>query len=219
MFFNYLLGFFLFSVSLHYPLVNYVNLDKNATWYLIHVLCNSLVIYLTYDDLQICLLEPEQSFNTQLFESDALGVTVGLHLYHIVIYFKSLTIVDWLHHLISNVLMVFFGIYFVNIPAWNCGSFFMCGLPGGIDYFLLFLTKMKKINRITEKYYNVYLNNWLRSPAILYCASLLHIGYMNNKIDAPFSIIYLSIFSIIFNAIYFAERVTLNYGITSCKIS
>ena len=179
--------------------------------------CNSLVIYLTYNDLNICLTDIDESYNTELFDSSTLGCTLGLHLYHIIVSFDTLTIVDWLHHLISNVVMVFIGIYYINIPVWNCGCFFMCGLPGGIDYFLLFLTKLKIINRNTEKYYNVYLNNWLRSPGIMYCALLLHIGYITRKIDASPSVIYMSIFAIVFNAIYFAERVTINYGRVTSK--
>jgi len=217
MFATYSLGFLIFSLTAHFPLMYNVGFDKNTIWYFLHVICNTLVIYLTYEDLYICFTDTTESYNTALFHSSALGCTFGLHLYHIIISYKTLTVVDWLHHLISNALMVLTVVYYINIPVCNCGIFFMCGLPGGIDYLLLFLTKLKKINRNTEKYYNVYLNNWLRSPGILYCALLLHLGYINRQLDASMFVIYMSIFTIVFNAIYFAERVTINYGRVTSK--
>lgn len=187
-------------------------LGEQEIWYLLHVTCNTLVVYFCYKDLKVCLLTPFESFNKIDFTPTALGLTLGLHLFHIVKYFKKLTFLDWVHHLLSNVFMTIIGVYYFRLPIWNCGNFFMCGLPGGIDYFLLFLYKVNKIKKTTEKKYNVYLNNWIRVPGILYTSSLIHIGYINNYIDVEPILIIIIQLAILWNALYFAQRVTLNYG-------
>jgi len=187
-------------------------LNEQEIWYLLHVMCNTAVVYFCYEDLQVCLLDPFESFNKIYFSSSALGITLGLHLFHIVKYFKKLTFLDWVHHLLSNVFMTIIGVYYFRLPIWNCGNFFMCGLPGGIDYFLLFLYKLNKIKKITEKKYNVYLNMWVRVPGILYTSSLIHIGFITNKIDVNPILILIIQLSVLWNALYFAQRVAINYG-------
>jgi hypothetical protein len=42
--------------------------------------------------------------------------------------------------------------------------FFTTGLPGGIDYTMMFLTRNNFLERDTEKYINTYLQTWIRSP-------------------------------------------------------
>ena len=88
--------------------------------------------------------------------SDApLAITVGLHAYHCVSYWRTLTPLDWAHHIVSNMLVSGLAFPFRLGPVVNWVTFFVCGLPGGIDYYLLFLTKMGSIQRLTEKRINV----------------------------------------------------------------
>ena len=42
--------------------------------------------------------------------------------------------------------------------------FFLTGIPGCIDYLLLFLTRNNFIEKITEKRINNYVNLWIRCP-------------------------------------------------------
>ena len=59
--------------------------------------------------------------------------------------------VDWLHHIV----MVIFGcplLLFAKIgPMMNFCFFFICGVPGGYDYFMLVLVKNKIMKPLTEK--------------------------------------------------------------------
>jgi len=212
MFFQYAAGFLGFCITSNYTLKTFFNMEKITIWYLLHFICNMMVIYLTFDNIKMCFTSPNECYNTDNFDSSALALTVGLHTFHIVRDYKTLTIIDWLHHLISNWFMSFIGVYYYHMPLWNCGAFFLCGLPGGIDYLLLFLYKMKKIDKMTEKHINVYLNNWIRLPGIIYSASLMNYGYMSELINISQHLYLIGQFLTVFNAIYFAQRVTLNYG-------
>lgn len=212
MFFEYSSGFLCFCITSNYVLKTQMNMEKTAIWYLLHFICNMMVVYLTFNDLKICFTSQSECYDNTKFDSSALALTVGLHTFHIVRDYKTLTIIDWLHHLISSWFMTFIGVYYYHIPLWNCGTFFLCGLPGGIDYLLLFLYKIKKINKMTEKHINVYLNNWIRLPGIIYCSALMNYGYMKYVIEISRPLYFIGQFFTVFNAIYFAQRVTLNYG-------
>ena len=58
---------------------------------------------------------------------------------------------------------------------------FICGLPGGIDYLLLFLVKHQKIERLEEKRWNARINVWLRSPGLLTCAVFMYLAIMHDE--------------------------------------
>ena len=212
MFFEYAILFLGFCLTSNYTLKTKINMGNTTIWYLLHFICNMMVIYYTFNDLKICFTSQSECYDKTHFDSSALGITFGLHTFHIVRDYKTLTIIDWLHHLISSWFMTFIGVYYYHMPLWNCGTFFLCGLPGGIDYLLLFLYKMKKIDKLTEKHINVYLNNWIRLPGIIYCSAIMNYGYMKNLINISQSLYLIGQFFTVFNAIYFAQRVTLNYG-------
>ena len=83
---------------------------------------------------------------------------------------------------------------------------------------ILFLAKLKVIDKNTEKHINMYLNNWIRVPGILYCLTLIHIGYLNGLLEVSRSILIITQFFAFVNAVYFAQRVTFNFG-TKYKLS
>ena len=45
-------------------------------------------------------------------------------------------------------------------PIANTYFFFICGLPGMIDYFMLGLAKLGKLDIMEEKRINAFLNVW-----------------------------------------------------------
>ena len=52
------------------------------------------------------------------------------------------------------------------------GCFFLSGLPGGMDYVLLTLTKNGLMDAMTEKKWNCTINTWVRGPSMAMCAFL-----------------------------------------------
>jgi hypothetical protein len=57
----------------------------------------------------------------------------------------------------------------------NVVGFFLTGLPGGMDYFMLVLVKLGKMDRLTEKRYNTRIMTWLRGPGALSASFMLYI--------------------------------------------
>ena len=187
-------------------------LNHKAKWYLIHTICNFFILNHSFDDMIITFTNPRESFKSDNYNSRGLEIAIGLHLYHIIRDAYILDYIEWCHHCISCFIMATIGFVCYHNPAFNCGLFFMCGLPGCIDYFLLFLVKINLFDKLTEKNVNVFLNNWIRCPGILYSVSATNVGYMIGYIDMHPLLYIISQFLVIFNAIFFAERVTLNYG-------
>ena len=98
----------------------------------------------------------------------------------------------------------------------NYGTFiiFLTGLPGGINYYLLFLQRNNIIEKKTQKYYNYHLNLWIRQPGCIATALLSILFYI--KFETTFIEKIFNIYIIIihyWNGIYFMEQVIKNYNI------
>jgi hypothetical protein len=150
-------------------LTKYTPLD--GIYYLIHSLHNLAIVILTEDEVVKSLTD----FNYVLDSPKnllALEFVFALHIYHVILYWEKFRYDDWLHH----ILMIGIGLPIGWITDSNSllgySLFFTTGLPGGIDYFLLFLTRNFWISRETEKKVNAYLNTWIRSPGCISHATL-----------------------------------------------
>ena len=103
------------------------------------------------------------------------SIMIGaLHIFHLVMYSKDITRDDLFHHLLFvtfNQCAQFYPILSGwKVYQWgsalNAINFFACGLPGGLDYFFLGLTKIGKMQRLTHKRLQAVINVWLRCPGI-----------------------------------------------------
>jgi len=194
--------------------------NKNRRWYLIHALTNTFLVYYTFENLIECYYDPLSLIikNNSNEDITAINTVVSLHLYHIFSSYKNLTFIDWVHHIVSCIIVCTIAIFFLSTKMINYGIFFLCGLPGGIDYFLLYFNKLNLIEKLTEKRINVYLNMCIRLPGLLwgFIISYVCVIYkdLNNDIST-FKIVALFIINILncINAIYFSIRVVQNYGI------
>ena len=77
---------------------------------------------------------------------------------------------DWVHHLLFAGIICPIGLFFEPGPVQNTVGFFICGLPGGLDYLMLALVKLRRMDRYAEKRINSRINVWLRSPGLLFAA-------------------------------------------------
>tara|TARA_B100001287_G_C22637790_1_gene508505 strand:- start:843 stop:1316 length:474 start_codon:yes stop_codon:yes gene_type:complete len=147
----------------------------------------------------------------------AAMLTFGLHIYHTIWYFKKLRFDDWMHHILSV------GIALPLSMATHAGCllghslFYLSGLPGMIDYFLLFLTRNKIIKRIVEKSINSNLNLWLRCPGCIAHSTLTLVGF-NMLEDHQLSAYgrntsIITAIIVFWNGIYFMNQVVVNYAL------
>jgi len=140
-------------------------------YYAVHTIHNALIVYNTAPDVyhsftQLTDLSPYPTNWT------AIQLCVALHLYHILLYWRSFRFDDWLHHVLMVGLALPLGSMIDGHTFMGMSLFFTTGLPGGIDYALLFGVRNGYVHRETEKKVNTFLNVWIRSPGCLAMAAL-----------------------------------------------
>ena len=130
---------------------------------------------------------------------------------------------DLFHHLLF--VPVIGGIHFVYPwgASGNILAFFISGIPGGIDYFLLWGVKAGRLSAYSEKRLNCSINTWLRSPGILSFNFLVLFCWLKPYPGTPDADImpgwlFAICFAVIgFNAQYYAQRVIGNYYIRKAQ--
>jgi len=200
----------------------YLGVDKiilgkkcEGKYYLIHGINNALITYLTFNDIFSTFTD----FNTVLSATTSMLpsiITYSLHMYHIAAYYKKFNTDDWLHHILMGAALVV-AHQFNSGRLINYSLFFTTGLPGTIDYFLLFLVKNNKLESIVEKRMNNYINLWIRSPGCISHAVLTLLVYNIYKETLLTGYIhqigYLFTSSMTYwNGIYFMNKVVISYN-------
>lgn len=137
----------------------------NSPYYLIHSIHNAAIVWLTAPDVITTLTRfvDIHSINAEV-NWLALELVFALHIYHILVYWYKFRFDDWLHHILMIGIALPIGMIVKAGPLLGYSLFFTTGLPGGIDYTLLFLVRNGLMARETEKYINYYLNTWIRAP-------------------------------------------------------
>jgi hypothetical protein len=207
----------LFGVGFYIGMDYILNLlDFDGRYYFNHMLCNSIVVYNTFYPMLNAY-----DITTNITTSDIEGlyiakcVVYSLHLYHTIYYYKKLRRDDWLHH----ILMIGIVLPLTDIiPEHNIishGLFFTTGLPGLIDYTLLFLNRNDFIYRHTQKEINCNLNLWIRAPGCIMNTGIGISLLIANYNTLTYYQIYGSIIMsslIYWNGIYFMKQALIDYN-------
>jgi hypothetical protein len=182
--------------------------DKYGRWFMLHFIINTFITLLTFEDVVACLFDPNKS-NEPFDYYIAGSFAVSLHLYHTLNF--TLTQLDIYHHFISCFLCTPLCYLYQN-KGLSCYLFFCTGLPGGIDYLLLYMVKNNYIQTITEKKLNSYLNTYLRIPGGAITSYLVfkdaRILYENTYLSI---FIYVFAYLIFLNATFFGNMAIANY--------
>ena len=111
-------------------------------------------------------------------------VVPSIHLYHLMAF--ECSVGDWVHRILFAGIICPLGLFFDPGPIQNMVGFFICGLPGGLDYGMLALVKMGVMDSFTEKAWNARINVWMRSPGLLLAACCCFLGRFdeNAPLDA-----------------------------------
>ena len=140
-----------------------------ANWKLLHCVANFAVVVFAMNDVIFAFTEPH--LTCEVSASPIPSYVIGaLHLYHLMAYSTSRA--DWFHHILFCGTLVPIGLISPN-PIVNVFSFFLSGLPGGIDYLMLALVKHGRLSREVEKVWNARINVWLRSPGCMAAAGVM----------------------------------------------
>ena len=95
-----------------------------------------------------------------------------LHFYHIL--FFKLNNADKLHHFFMLFICAPLT-YMTDNVFTSFALFFLTGLPGFIDYALLYFVKLGIIDSLTEKYAYLLITTWIRNPGCTMCVILAFI--------------------------------------------
>ena len=218
---------FLFFLTM----ASYIALDRflrpycEGRYYLLHSMNNLSVVLTTYPAISYTF-NNLYTFYEYPFDWRASIVTGALHGYHIIEYHKKFTYYDYLHHGTMCFIALPIGIYINSGSMLDFSLFFICGLPGLIDYFLLFLVRNNWMDRMTEKKWNNSINLWLRCPGCISISTLIATAIMNVEpgifTNIEVFLIYLIIFLNYWNGVYFMKLVVSDYAkqkyIEECKL-
>ena len=203
--------------------------DATGRWFLLHALGNLVVAGLSVPDILYWWANPAGAMSVAYCKTlPSIGCTdwptcliVAMHIYHMLAY--KLSGDDLFHHLLFVPLIG--GVNFAY--AWgvtgNILSFFISGLPGGVDYLMLSLVKMGKMNSYTEKRINCSINTWIRSPGITAFVTIV-LGSWSQARSAgetkdlmPPWLMATCCLIIFFNGQFYAQRVIGNYYIRKAQ--
>ena len=148
-------------------------------YFALHTMVNSAVVYFSWTEGMAAVRNPNPyNINTCVLPDHpcsnklALDLTIAVHLWHALAY--ALKPIDWIHHIPSYIICGI-GIYYPYGYINSVALLILMGVPGGLDYLLLTLIKIKMLPVRVEKTINQSLNVWIRHP--LSCLSgLIIIG-------------------------------------------
>ena len=125
---------------------SYIFLDKtlknyyDGRYYLLHSLNNAIIAYCTYPAV-IYSYTNLDTFTDYEQSIVATILTAALHTYHIIEYRENLGYYDYLHHGTMCMGALPLGLYVNSGALLDHSLFYLTGLPGMIDYMMMFLVR------------------------------------------------------------------------------
>jgi hypothetical protein len=146
----------------------------------------------------------------------AILLCVALHIYHTALYYKKFRYDDWLHHILMICVALPIPLFYESHTLIGYSLFFTTGLPGGIDYALLFAVRNGLLDKMSEKKINSWLNTWVRSPGCIshavIVAMTLFANY-KNPLSFDFLLQLMPAILVFWNGQYFMRQVVEDYAI------
>lgn len=211
-----ILYWFLSILAIDRYVISSIIRNNKCRWYALHCMFNLINSMLTWPDL-VCLMREPINPTCMLVSTLPMYLVIALHLYHV--YAFPLNRMDRIHHGVMCGLLLLITQYkdIVSIITFtNATLFFMCGLPGAVDYFLLVFVELNWLASSNEKRVNVAINVWCRSIGILYCVVIIYCNYISGLlIDYPILVL-VTMPVLTWNAQYFTTIVTISYAKSLC---
>jgi hypothetical protein len=208
---------FLYLVdTFSYFLTKYItqknDVHHNARWFFIHFIINTIATFCNYGDLIFCLKNIDGCTleNTSPQAYFATELVLITHIYHMLFFYKDLKRDEWIHHISMSLTGLVF--YYQALKIQSVACFFCSGLPGMIDYFLLYLVKIKKLNPKYEKIVYLYLTTYIRSPGCILTAFLTIPYFQREQLKDDYSVLLVFISLIFWNGQYYMAKTCIDYG-------
>ena len=193
--------------------------NYKGNYYLLHGISNMIITYACLNDVYLTYTDLFNYYTHQVNYIPTI-ITFSLHSYHIINYFDKLLFDDWLHHILMCGVALPIGICINSGYLLNHGLFFLTGLPGGLNYLNMFLTRNNFMRKLTQKKINSFLNLYVRCPGCVSHSVITFIVYNQNYeniSDHEKYLIWCTAILTFWNGIYFMEQVVSNYAVEHYK--
>jgi hypothetical protein len=188
-------------------------IKENARYFLLHICLNSYIVFITCGETIQFFLSPQIDFSKYTENSlKSASVCIGFHMYHYLT--AELDFETKIHHIVTVFLTGSAALIIPTGTTTSAINFIMCGLPGGIDYSLLFLYKYSIIDSITEKYINRWLNLLIRMPGMMLISWYIFLNIYSGALDwKAYILTVLGCLLMTINAVYYCNKTVGNYHI------
>jgi len=192
--------------------------DYPGRWFLLHAFWNFGITLACIPDVLETIYRPSVAcMPAKSYNLLPTLMSMALHLYHCVApwFWHKFTREDFFHHIVFAI----GGLGSISVlwpwgPGANFAFLFLTGLPGGLDYLMLGMVKLKLMNRLSEKSINSAVNAWIRGPGCTIAAAWTYSAWREGSgslLMGPPSVIVVLNFVLIFtNGNYYSQRVVSN---------
>lgn len=189
-----------------------------GAYYGVHAFHNALIVGITWSDVVKTFTEFDR-IDMVSPNADAIQLCFALHLYHCLVYWQKFRFDDWLHHGLMIGIALPLGCIFPSATLVGFNLFFTTGLPGGIDYALLFCVRNGWMDRLTEKEVNRWIQVWIRSPGCQWQFAL-NVAYVFG-LYGPWYVKMIGMLPAVltyWNGQYFMDQVVADYAIQADRM-
>ena len=194
---------------------------RKVSWFLLHALFNAVVSVTSWHEAMFLLRDPaNNAYNPPSFFGSAPGglfgcIAVGaFHMHHFVFYWDLLSRADILHHAISAGVIVALGCFSPWNNVLSLTNLSLCGIPGGLIYFVLWLQKLGFASRVQYKNFNRWMNMLLRYPGqlmVFYTSLVPQPNHPAANFSATRIVMFLTNLCHTANAFYYCDQVVGTY--------
>jgi hypothetical protein len=146
-------------------------LGYQKPYYAVHVIHNAAIVAVTARDVFASVTDIHNITNYPI-NWTAVLMCYALHLYHLYVYWRSFHFDDWLHHGLMVAVALPMGSSVAAGALMGANLFFTTGLPGAINFTMLFAERNGWITRAIQQRVNVPVHVWLRGPGCVAVAAL-----------------------------------------------
>ena len=192
--------------------------SPGARYFFLHAFTNALISLACLPDMRRALLTPVEALVGPSLSPLPMALVASIHIYHAL--FFALRPDEIFHHVQFVVPLFVLSLVFKwdGGASQNFGAFFICGLPGGLNYAALVGVKEGWLSALSQKRFDAWINACLRAPGcIVYAALQWQVwlagarptkGWSQASIDF-FTLLVTSL--MVFNGVYYMEQAIGNY--------
>lgn len=170
------------SLIISKNLLKIKEIHHNMRWFFIHFMVNLIISFYGFRDLVDCFSDPLYCGVKKWSKQSQFSVITVFtaHCYHMIIFYKYLKYDEWFHHIVWGLFLFPLMYIYSQTKLAVVAVWFLSGLPGGIDYFLLWLVKLRLLKKQIEKRVYLFITLFFRSPGCLLVV-FIHLLFDNSS--------------------------------------